>query len=247
MADRFRRRALNWTALQAERTAGALSRRTYIALEYPPSADNSPRWGQGKPPHPELDALFASLSLAPALDMIAGYRDDLARIANSDDIAPTEPRWNPGNLPGLDGAAIYGFIRSRAPKRYLEIGSGNSTKFAGRAVRDGGLSTELISIDPHPRAAIDELCDRVIRAPLETADLSLFGELQPGDVVFFDGSHRLFMNSDVAVFFLEVIPRLPPGVLFGIHDIVLPADYAPGNAPRFWNEQHVLAAFLLGG
>ena len=44
-------------------------------------------------------------------------------------------------------------------------------------------------------------------------------------MVFFDGSHRTFMNSDATVFFLEVLPTLPAGTLVGIHDIYLPDDY----------------------
>src|SRR4029450_13895428 len=39
------------------------------------------------------------------------------------------------------------------------------------------------------------------------------------DVVLYDGSHRVFQNSDTTVFFLEVLPRLAPGVLVHIHDI----------------------------
>ena len=38
-------------------------------------------------------------------------------------------------LPGLDALALYGMIADRRPARYLEIGSGNSTKFAARAKR----------------------------------------------------------------------------------------------------------------
>lgn len=50
------------------------------------------------------------------------------------------------------------------------------------------------------------------------------------DVVFLDGSHRVFMNNDASVFFLDGLPRLPPGVLVGVHDIFLPEDYGPDAA-----------------
>ena len=72
-------------------------------------------------------------------------------------------------------------------------------------------------------------------------------ELQPGDVVFLDGSHRCFSNSDVTVAFLEVLPRLPAGVVVGIDDIYLPYDYPPDWSDRYYSEQYVLAAWLLGG
>src|SRR5262245_52540208 len=107
----------------------------------------------------------------------------------------------------------------------LSIGSGHSTKFARRAVVDYGLPTQITSIDPHPRAEIDALCHRTIRKPLEETDLNVFDELEPGDVVFFDGSHQYFMNSDVTVFFLDVPPRLKPGTLVQVHDNTLPYDY----------------------
>ena len=125
--------------------------------------------------------------------------------------------------------AIYSFLRSRRPATYLEIGSGNSTKFAARARQDGRLDTKIVSIDPSPRAEVDALCDEVIRSPFELADLSVLDRLVPGDIVFFDGSHRVFMNSDVAAFFLDAVPRLPAGVLIGVHDIYLPDDYEPAR------------------
>jgi hypothetical protein len=219
-----------------------------ITLDYPPSADNAPRYGYERPPHVRLARLLRSHEDAyrRALDTIARYADDLRRI-EVDARQPTEPSWVNGFLPGLDGAAIYAFLRSRRPRRYLEIGSGNSTLFAARARRDGGLATTFVSIDPHPRAEVDELCDTVVRAPLEAADLAVFRTLWSGDVVFFDGSHRVFMNADTTVFFLDVLPELPDGVLVGIHDIRLPDDYDPGFRDRWYSEQYLLACWLLGG
>lgn len=129
--------------------------------------------------------------------------------------------------------------------RYFEIGSGVSTQFVRRAVVDGDLSTLIVSIDPKPREDIDQLCDRVHRQRLEDVDLAVFDELEAGDVLFFDGTHRSFMNSDVTVFFLDLTPRLPAGVLIGIHDIYLPFDYPDEVADRYYSEQYVLAARLL--
>lgn len=64
--------------------------------------------------------------------------------------------------------------------------------------------------------------------------------------MFFDGSHRCFQNSDVTAFFLDVMPRLPSGILIGIHDILWPQDYPPGWKDRYYSEQYVLGAYLLG-
>jgi hypothetical protein len=83
--------------------------------------------------------------------------------------------------------------------------------------------------------------------PLEAADISVFSELSDGDVLFFDGSHRTFMNSDATVFFLEVLPQLEAGVLVGVHDIFLPYDYPHEFADRYYSEQYLLAAHLIAG
>jgi methyltransferase family protein len=218
-----------------------------ITLEYPPTTRNEPRYGHDRPPHSRLARLLGEheVQFARVMDTIARYADDLRRIPVTPD--GREPGWTNGFLPGLDAAALYTFIRDRSPRRYVEVGAGNSTKFAARAKRDGCLRTTLVSIDPEPRAEIDALCDTVARTSLEEADLSVFRELEPRDVVFFDGSHRVFMNSDTTVFFLDVLPELPEGVLVGIHDIRLPDDYAAAYRDRWYSEQYLLACWLLGG
>jgi hypothetical protein len=219
-----------------------------IAIDYPPSVADVPRYGYGKPPHQRLVELFERdrARQLEALRTIAGFAGDLRRIElHASD--PLEPSWINGWLPALDGAAIYSFIRLRAPRLFLEIGSGNSTLFADRARRDGALGSQIVSIDPQPRAEVDRVCDRVIRSPLEAVDLALLRELAAGDILYFDGSHRVFMNSDVAVFFLDILPELPAGVLVTIHDINLPNDYSPATAERYYSEQYMLAAYLLGG
>jgi hypothetical protein len=62
-----------------------------------------------------------------------------------------------------------------------------------------------------------------------------------------DNSHRSFQNSDVTVFFTEILPTLSAGVLFGIHDIWTPNDYPAEWRGRWYNEQYLLEAYLLGG
>jgi hypothetical protein len=136
-------------------------------------------------------------------------------------------------------------VASEKPKRYLEIGSGNSIQFVRRAIIDHGLDTTITSIDPNPSAECDALCDSVVRSALETTSPEVFNEVEAGDIVFFDGSHRSLMNSDVTVFFLEILPLLPKGALVHIHGVFLPDDYPPGWAQRLYSEQYLLAARLL--
>jgi len=159
----------------------------------------------------------------------------------------TQPFWLNDWFPPLDAIATYTIIAELQPKIYLEIGSGNSTKFARKAVDDHNLSTQIISIDPHPRAEIDTLCHQVIRQPLEDVDLSIFSSLSADDVLFLDSSHRALQNSDVTVFFTKILPIIPKGVLWGLHDIFLPYDYPEGWTQRLYNEQYLLMLYLLGG
>jgi len=159
-----------------------------------------------------------------------------------------EPYWDNGYLPGLDAAVLYGVLARRAPRRYVEIGSGHSTRFVARAIRDHALPTEIVSYDPSPRASVAGLAKEIHRVRLEDLPLdTLVGSLRAGDVLFFDGSHRVLENSDVTVFVLDVLPRLPAGVWVQIHDICLPYDYPPGWEGRWYSEQYLVAAYLLGG
>ena len=207
------------------------------------------RFGHGRPEHPELSDLLerGRGRYAARLDRFVAEADRLAAIPLRGSAGGAQPYWDNTWLPPLDALALYGFLVEGRPGRYVEIGSGNSTRFARRAVGDHGLRTRITSIDPTPRADVDALCDHVVRAPLGRADLAVFDALEAGDVVFLDGSHRVFMGSDVAVFFFEVLPRLRPGVLVQVHDVLLPRDYPPGWRWRYYSEQYVLAAFLLAG
>jgi hypothetical protein len=72
----------------------------------------------------------------------------------------------------------------------------------------------------------------------------MFDSLEPNDILMLDGSHRCFQNSDVTVAFLEVLPRLRPGVLVFMHDIFLPDDYPGSLRSRYYSEQYVLAVLL---
>lgn len=156
------------------------------------------------------------------------------------------PLWVRLNHVG-DAVALYGMLFEFRPKKFVEVGSGYSTKFARRAVHEHSLRTRITSIDPAPRTEIDQLCDFVIRRPLEELDLSVFDELEPGDFLFIDSSHRTFSNSDVTVAFMDVLPRLKAGVVVDFHDIFWPYDYLPEWADRYYSEQYLLGSYLLGG
>jgi hypothetical protein len=129
----------------------------------------------------------------------------------------------------------------------MEVGSGNSTKFVRQAIKDHYLQTRIISVDPSPRVEIDTICDETLRVCAETLPVEKFSALNSGDILFIDNSHRSFQNSDTTYFFTAILPNLKPGVVYGIHDIFLPHDYPKSWAMRFYNEQYLLMAYLLGG
>ncbi|MBU7038454.1 MAG: class I SAM-dependent methyltransferase [Theionarchaea archaeon] len=158
-----------------------------------------------------------------------------------------EPSWNNKWFSGLDSVALCSFLLLNNPRNYYEIGSGWSTKFARKTIADYGLQTEITSFDPAPREQIDELCDRPVRTYLQDTDLALFNELQEGDILFIDGSHQCFMNSDVTVIFLDILPRLKANIFVEFHDVFLPYDYDTRLRNRFYNEQYLLAVSILSG
>jgi hypothetical protein len=208
-----------------------------------------PRWGYGAPPHPRIAAILEAGRpvYAGVLAEIARHRsvlDAIPRDASPE--RPDAPYWDNAWFSTLDAAALVGLILARRPARYIEIGSGHSTRFARFAVAAAGTATEIVSIDPRPHRDIDGISDRVIRTALEDCPPALFDGLAPDDIVFFDGTHRAFTNSDVTAFFLDVLPRLPAGVLVHVHDVFLPLDYPPEWSERLYSEQYVLGAMLLG-
>ena len=155
------------------------------------------------------------------------------------------PNWNNGFLPGLDIIGIYTMINEFRPNKYYEIGSGNSTKVANKAIQDLKLQTDIVSIDPVPRAEIDKISNTVIRKPLEEISIDLVEELEENDILFIDNSHRILPNSDCTVLFLEIFPRLKKGVIVHIHDVYLPYDYPQFMCDRFYSEQYGLAIFVM--
>jgi hypothetical protein len=197
-----------------------------------------------------LENLFKNSenTFSDELEKITSYLRDLKSISVQATPNAADPYYINGWLPGLDSMYLYTLIRTRQPRTYLEIGSGNSTKFVRKAIKDGNLGTKIISIDPFPRAEIDHICDYIIREPFETVDESQYlSLLRAGDVVFVDNSHVCYQGSDVTKFFTDTISALPKGIIYGIHDIFLPYEYPAGWALRFYSEQYLLAAYLLGG
>jgi predicted O-methyltransferase YrrM len=153
--------------------------------------------------------------------------------------------WKNGYFPGLDVVMLYTLLTHLKPKRYLEIGSGTSTKIAAKANNEQQLNCSITCIDPYPRKEITTIANQWLNITLQEAPLLLFEELEADDIVFFDGSHLLHANSDVHWFFMEVLPRLKAGVVVQVHDVYLPYDYPQNMCNRFYAEQYMLASMLV--
>ena len=224
-------------------TTGLARRGFFIPYRY---ADTLPAAGQ-RPPYAALERLFDSRREAVAgwLDAIDGFAAELEAIG---DAPPPAPRWAQSWFPRLDGAAAYAITRTLAPRRIVEVGAGHSTRFFARAVSDGGLDTEIIAIDPAPRAALDRLERvRLLRATAHEAGEAPFRDLESGDILAIDSSHILMPGSDVDMLFNRVLPVLPAGVFVHIHDIFLPDDYPAEWDWRGYNEQLGVAALIAAG
>ncbi len=209
----------------------------YILIDYP--VYPKPHWGKC---HPILDRII-SFNKDAYLSLLQSF------IPLCDDLSHS-PAWKiPKNhyFGGLDAVVLYGFISTVKPEKYVEIGSGFSTAFAASAKKDHSPNTQIICIDPHPRANIQPYCDLFVHERLEDMDLSFFSTLQNGDILFIDNSHRVFTNSDVTTLFFDVFPYLHEGVLIEMHDICLPQDYPEEWNNRFYSEQYLIGAYILGG
>jgi hypothetical protein len=212
-------------------------------LPYRYAADLPQRPVRG--PYSALEPLFATA--APAFSGVLDYIDHhAASLLAIGGEAPPAPRWNQDWFPRLDAAAAYVLVREARPRRIVEIGSGHSTRFLCRAVRDGRLHTEVTAIDPAPRAGIEGLGATVIRSIVQEAGTAPFEALRTGDMLIIDSSHILMPGTDVDFLFNRVLPALPAGVLVHIHDVFLPDEYPPEWEWRGYNEQLAVAALLQG-
>jgi hypothetical protein len=96
---------------------------------------------------------------------------------------------------------------------------------------------------------LSKLDVHLVRKKIEEIDFNVFEQLRAGDILFIDSSHIIRPGGDVAFVILNVLPCLNRGVLVHFHDIFTPADYPVDwlkHHFRFWNEQYLLEAFLIG-
>lgn len=153
-------------------------------------------------------------------------------------------------------AALYAMIRHFKPKKIIEIGSGNSSQIINQALganKNENHPCQYTIIDPYPTAYVRnrKIPAKLIAKKVETVDPKIFEKLGRNDILFIDSSHSVKIGSDVNFLYLDVLPRLKPGVVVHIHDIAIPYEYPKEYATsehfrQFWAEQYLLQAFLVG-
>jgi predicted O-methyltransferase YrrM len=151
-----------------------------------------------------------------------------------------------------DAEYLYQIIRLKKPRRILEIGSGNSTLMALKAVRkneaeDPSYRCEHVCIEPFEAAWLEKTGVSVLRERVEDVGVERFADLGENDLLFIDSSHVIRPEGDVLFEYLELLPSLKPGVIVHIHDIFSPRNYPEQwlvDWVRLWNEQYLLEAFL---
>jgi predicted O-methyltransferase YrrM len=172
----------------------------------------------------------------------------------------SDPHATPGTYSrnvgfgGSDGALLYSIIRSRKPKRIVEIGSGHSTLLsviASKRNAEEGSPCEITAIEPYPldylHSALSDIGGKIIESRVEAVPLDVFSSLAENDILFIDSSHTVRVGGDVVFEINEILPRLKKGVVVHIHDIALPLNYPRDKVVEhlgFWAEQYLLQAFL---
>ncbi|MDB5991922.1 MAG: hypothetical protein JWQ10_3325 [Herbaspirillum sp.] len=205
--------------------------------------------------------IWASVDTMPGIDLKVDNQLALVKalapyIAEIDwsDPQPDDPtRYFYGNdqFPMLDAEFLYAALRHFRPKTIIEVGSGFSSLVTAEVNRRHlGNTLEFSCIEPYPRQFLIDGVDgitQLVRQRVEDVELSFFNRLGAGDILFIDSSHVSKVGSDVNYLFFEVLPRLRPGVIVHLHDILLPDEYPKTwmiDQGRNWNEQYLTRAFL---
>ncbi|MDP2318340.1 MAG: class I SAM-dependent methyltransferase [Acidobacteriota bacterium] len=203
------------------------------------------------------EAATMARRVSPAIDFnLAGQQALLRRLGDAygAEVAAVAERFDFRNeyFAGLDAALYYALIRDLKPRRVIEIGSGFSTRIADLALRrnrTSGHAGDLVCIEPFPQARLLDAKPTMtlIEQPVEQVPLEVFDALEANDILFIDSSHAVKFGGDVCREFLEILPRLKPGVWVHVHDIFFPGDYPARwlvGQRRAFNEQYLLEAFL---
>ena len=175
------------------------------------------------------------------------------RFADEYSALPLDPTDSPERFylrnpmfAGMDALVLYCMLRHFRPRQVIEVGCGFSTRLLVDATRRNG-PTDILCIEPYPDPVLPNLSVKLLERRVQDVAPSEFERLGSGDFLFIDSSHTIKIGGDVNYLWLEVVPRLKPGVIVHLHDIFLPIEqpreWVVGGL-RFWSEQDLLHAFL---
>tara|TARA_B100000963_G_C22580839_1_gene650762 strand:- start:190 stop:1080 length:891 start_codon:yes stop_codon:yes gene_type:complete len=143
----------------------------------------------------------------------------------------------------IEAQALYGVIKYFTPKKIIEIGSGVSTYIMLNAG-----AKNITCIEPYPSNFLKKNTNlTLIKKKLQHCDEKVFENLSKGDFLFIDSTHTLKIGSDVSKIYLDIIPKLKPGIIVHIHDIYFPYNFQrdANNAMFQWLETQMLQALLV--
>jgi predicted O-methyltransferase YrrM len=185
--------------------------------------------------------------------MVAAYAGEYAALPSYDELKAR--KRGPG-FTRVDAMVLYMMLRRHRPARYLEVGSGLSTEYAGLAAARNaaeGRPMKMTVVDPFMSEATRAL-PGVEAVPREAQDLPVdrYAELAAGDVLFIDSTHIVRVDGEVPYLVLEVLPALRPGVLVHVHDVHFPYNVPcdPGayvfdrRWPMLFTEAMLVQAYL---
>ncbi len=178
------------------------------------------------------------------------FRDDYEQFPTKPTREGSRFHLNNGLFDGIDALVAYCMVRHFQPRLIIEVGSGFSSLILGEAAVKNNNNSALVCIEPFPVDFLQQGfrgLHSLIKKKIEDIDLEFFSQLESGDILFIDSSHTVKIGGDVNYLFLEVLPRLKPGVIVHVHDIFFPFNYPRDwvmEEFRFWTEQYLLQAFL---
>lgn len=117
-------------------------------------------------------------------------------------------------------------IRTIKQRRIFEVGRGNSTLMAIKAIRrnhedDPNYECKHICIEPYEVSWLEETGVKVFVKKVEEVGLTFFSELQQNDILFIDSSHIIRPQGDVLFEYLELLSSLNKGVIVNVHDVMI--------------------------
>ncbi|MSS10447.1 hypothetical protein FYJ38_17580 [Clostridium sp. WB02_MRS01] len=160
-------------------------------------------------------------------------------------------RYNNPNLSPGDTIGLHCMLRILAPKRVIEVGSGYTSAVmldTNEFYLNNQVKFKFIEPYPSLLKTLLKPNDEIELLPvgLQDVSLSVFEELEEGDILFIDSTHVSKVGSDVNYLFFDIFPRLAHGVYIHLHDIFYPFEYPKEwiFSGKIWNELYLLRAFL---